>query len=367
MLELIIHFKRQSNYDSMSLAHGDLNAEEAEEMANIQILYQQIEMGKCVNYSDTMQDGSGDHNYFEHYYRDHVESLRNENIHPEAIAEEYEHRLRLLVMNMDKYEKVKSLHSSFELFLMKAHILSLGMLKHFDVESQNRGRFETALVNEEFHDSFKFPHVANICEHDLVGHEGQCLVACVKEFWPNSEIYSSAIQFLSIGFDEYFGTCFEKIFFPNVKYLRIVIGNDQYYRSEESIQDEKQLFSSLNKKAFSKLCHLSVTGIFDIEHLCLSGILDQLLYLDIVPYPYDANGYERKQHWNENGMPKFIQALTKEKCPLLHQLIVHATIHCKWPEITRDQMRNFYESTKNKFVASLAHSSIEDYYSTCYE
>ncbi|KAG2389626.1 hypothetical protein C9374_014186 [Naegleria lovaniensis] len=371
MLDLIIYLKRKPN--SLSLVQGDFNAIEAEEMANIQILYQNVEFGKCVKYSETIMDGNS--SWYASNYIDHIRSLKDEN-DVELIALNYEERLRLVVMSFDKYEQVKMQMkgkiSSFELFLMKAHILSLGMLEHFDVEqyhSYNQNYMD--LVHEDFYDNLTFPHVASRCDYSLDENQAEkSVVASVKEFWPNKDMLpSSAIQFLSVGFDEYFGSCFDDIVFPNVKYLRIVIGHEQYSRTEESIQAEKQLFSALTSKAFPKLCHLSVKGIYNLQTLSQCEILQQLLYLDVIPFPYDE-GSSFKLLWNENEMPTLIQLLTRETCPVaphLIQLIVHGSINCKWSDLTWDRLKEFYQTTRNKFVASLSHSSIQEFYSTCCE
>ena len=365
MFELVMNDRRYRDYQSLELGKGDLYPSEVIRMANMQILIEATELGKKIEYTDAL---SSSNDYRGN--RPELEDMVN-NDDPIQITREYEKRLKKFIMQPEKYHRVKEKVSitSYELFMFKAIMLCLDMISYFDVETDqlymdtDTVRFMTARENYD----------TCLAIDSQWGFTGEALLASFQnpELTDTDPLSLNTIQYLTIDIQEPYCTPRSLLnrVFPNVKYLRVIFSSKQACSYEEELEDANERFmfvELINKKIFPKLVHLSVREISKTSYIFESEILDQLLYLDIVQCESFQNGYKKTSWTCEDGLTSQYPKLLTEN-NLMHHLILHGNIHHYTLDVSQEVLEEYYNSTKNHFVASLSHSSINSFYDNCYE
>ena len=345
----------------MELGRGDLTPDEVVEMAEIQILLEATELGKKIEYSDTLKRGCLD-----------LEIMVND-ADPIQIMQEYEKRLKTFIVQPEKYNRVKEKVpiTSYELFVFKAIMLSLDMVSYFDVENACTKGWDLSLIVKQMTD-LEYYDTPLALESECNCGEGALLTTIVNPALGAVDPKSyNTIQYLTIYIQDQncnVNSLFERVF-PNVKYLRLVFDKDFYwYQGFTSRSDTgSMLVDLLKKQTFPKLIHLSVRGLQTPSNLFEIEILDQLLYFDITGNDRDSNNNRNSTWSGENGLNSLYPKLLTDN-NLMHHLILQGIIHHYWPQdVTKEILEQYYNSTKDHFVASLSHSSINHYYLNCNE
>ena len=92
MYELAMNFRRCRDYQAMELGRGDIMPDEVVRMAEIQILLEATELGKKIEYSDTLKQENDHSDCF-----DDLKIMVND-ADPIQIMQEYEKRLKKFIM-----------------------------------------------------------------------------------------------------------------------------------------------------------------------------------------------------------------------------------------------------------------------------
>ena len=259
---------------------------------------------------------------------------------------------------------------SYELFVFKAIILSLDMVSYFDVENACMDGWDLMLVVKQM-TALEYYDTPLALESERNCGEGALLTTIVNPAWDTMDPKSyNTIQYLTIYLQDQncnVNSLSDRVF-PNVKYLRLVFDKDFYWYQGRTLSTDtgSMLVDLFKKQTFPKLIHLSVRGLQTLSNLFEIEILDQLLYFDITGNDRDC--YSRTSTWHgQNGLNSLYPKLLTDN-NLMHHLILQGIIHHYWPQdVTTEILKQYYNSTKDHFVASLSHSSINHYYQNCYE
>ncbi|KAL9657685.1 hypothetical protein ABK040_005038 [Willaertia magna] len=206
--------------------------------------------------------------------------------------------------------------------------------------------------------------------------------------------------------------------FPNVQFLRIYFertsiysfdltddnenDNNKYYNANS---DEVKLVGKkidliinlffkeiLNRKVFPKVNHFVVTGCFDFNQILTCDLLPQLLTLELIFDNFDFNGYtidfwktkkekeelekegERNNNYRMNlyGYDKDYDIISNVKklmdsgcVELLQLLVVCVGLDVGFcPKLKSEKVKELYEMTRDKFVVSIAGTSVAKLYET---
>ncbi|EFC41421.1 predicted protein [Naegleria gruberi] len=392
VLELVIYWKRYESFEGCSLATGDLSVTEAIPLVRMQKLIEATEMNSNREYAQIIDPSKCYRSY--HPYPS-LDTIENEVDTPE-MNEQFEKRMQKLVVSNEKFEKISALThlNSYDLFLHKALILSLNMISYFDSEKwsgyydegdtyENCCLISQGLFSKDSSDSkalglmIDMNQDQDFTQFNQVASNYIAISIVLNEWNYRNFAIPDHVQYLCFQFGRlsyfyegselYANFLSEQEVFPNVRDLTIRMDtflDDSYWDFVKTI--ENNIISGINRKRFPKLVRLSLQGFSLMDNLMELDILSELPYVEIISHSKDYN-FNVIPNWSQRRVHDFIKHRFLEKDSLIHHFITHANINRLGQDADYESIKEFYDLSLGKFVASISHSSIAEYYTNCSE
>ena len=391
ILEMVVYWKRYQSFGGFSLARGDISVYESIPFVKMQKLIEAVEMNSNREYKDIIDKSKCNGYSFEDVDLNEIE---NEFI-DEDVNKLFEERVQKLMVSESKFEKIKQITQldPYDLFLHKALILSLDMVSYFDSERHSGEScyetlercylFSKGLFTDNFMDSSSLGLLIDLeynFEEDSIIFETlqPIYVAISINFNKNYQQFTipKHAQFLCFSFvtsyetgEEYDNFLEGHEEFSNVRDLTIRFPSTEnnYYLQIDTGKLERNILSAITRKRFPKLLRISIQGCNSLDDLVNYEILSELMYVEIINTRRNQD-YEKIHNWSERRVHNFVNRLfIEKKDSLIHQLVLYANIVRCNPDANFDTIKEYYDMSREKFVACISHSSINEYYDRCYE
>ncbi|EFC43734.1 predicted protein [Naegleria gruberi] len=382
LVELTNYFTRFEDFSGLYLTYGDLYDHEALNMALIQTTLENIEMG-IQSSASSMANTCIKADIYNDLYEMEAKTVMSN------IETDFEERMSHMITSKSKYLKIreKTGISVYELFVYKAHIMSLEMVPNFDSEKRVESYYLSYHNNEHTLLSLQLSSkklgegclgliLDEFNEQDLEICKKYLSITAVT-IWSTitSVNFSNSLQYLSlvITLQEYneVNDMLQGCHFPNLKLLSIALEDEEHISrdKERYMLIEKNLLENIKKSTFPKIIHLSLKRFFDYESISKIEVLDQLICLELISGYW---GYNEEQIfvWKDGQVMQMLNdTYFKEGSDNCMQLlIIYNTIDTRWIDGELELMENFYNNCKERcFAGSISHSSVKEYYSNCNE
>ncbi|EFC48652.1 predicted protein [Naegleria gruberi] len=386
MLEMAVYWRRYETSKGATLAQGDITAIDSIPYVQMQKLIEATEMNLNREYTDIIDPSM----CREHWHNSNIK--KKNDVNTELMHQEFVKRFEKLIISQEKYEKIRKVTQldSYDLFLHKSFIISLDMISYFDSERSNSGysSFSTETQCQLFNKglfSLKpnpnslgliISHAEN--SEEVLNIDSKFIAISISNSeWAEKQFTNipNTVQYLCLEFNHHSYSGYKSLIdkrlfdendpvFPNVRDLTIRIGypeDDDYFLHNLVI--EKNILSGITRTRFPKLIRISICGFGSMESLLDCEILSQLPYVEIIQFSHGYD-YELTRHWSER---KVHELVTRHQDSLIHHLVVHACISRINNDADYGSIKEYYNLSKPKFVASISHSSFNEYYENCFE
>ncbi|EFC39284.1 predicted protein [Naegleria gruberi] len=372
IFEMTLYLRRYDSYSGLQLARGDINEEETLKMANLQKLIERTEMGVNSEYRNIVELN----NIFSTYgFTIDFNQMENE-YYDWDVEEIFDHRFAKLMVDNEKMQRIEKNLSlgSYELFLHKALILSLEMISYFDSERNSSYNEFSTLEECQLMNLGLLTSLSSTLNSNAIG-----LMVSSSDAKDNL-LFSNRFIAMSIEISQEES---EKFQIPNsVLFLSLILGGDSDWTNVKFLEDcsfqnvidltikmpqflddtaEKNILQGITRSRFPKLVRLSVKYVSLLENIFTLDIVGGLLYLEILTQ-LPHNRWDSTNYFSSGMVHKMIQDNLIEKDSLMHHLITNANMLAKNPDADYNSVESYYEITKEKFVASISHSSINEFY-----
>ncbi|EFC38750.1 predicted protein [Naegleria gruberi] len=393
VLEMVVYWQRFASSEGLSLAKGDISVGESIGYVKMQKLIETTEMNCNREYADIIDtseciDSWGGANV-------DITEIENE-FDTHEVNQQFERRIQQLMFSNEKFEKIEEHNQilAYDLFLHKALMLSLDMISHFDSEKhsgyynsydtfENCCLISKGLFTQNFSDTKALGLMVdlnNLQDFSIFKQMASNYIALsinLNEWTYQGFSIPDHIQYLCFRFstityfDEgallYSNFLEEEGVFPNVRDLTIRYDCPEYCENIENYEKiEKNIIAGLTRKRFPKLLRISLQGFSILERFLECDLLREIPYVEIIPQSMDIQ-YEPITNWSEGKVHNLVKKHFIENESLIHHLVMHANISRVSGDADYDSIKEYYDLSIGRFVASISHSSFVEYFDKCYE